>query len=107
MSKLLLDVRANGQWKRMGAVLLGSQSGSLSHNGPAGRQMYLFKCHTDHAVIERSTGGADYEVGYERAIQSIGLEKVARLDAENPDFECWLKTDHSTEPHRMRFRFLP
>jgi hypothetical protein len=106
MSQLVLLVRARGEWVQAGWPLKpGEPGGSLSHNGPSGREVYLFECRGDHSVLLRSKAGADVELGAARVIENLdGFEEVARMDAEHPSFECWLRTDRDSETRRYRFR---
>src|SRR5437660_1423172 len=108
MGILTVEFRAQGEWHRVGPALAPSAlPGSMSHNGPAGRQVYVFGCDGGHSLVLRSRGGMDVEhaAGSIRAIKSLeGFEEVARLTPERPSFECWLKTDRMREPTRVRFR---
>jgi hypothetical protein len=76
----------------------------MSHNAPDGRQVYRFRCLGDHSIIDRSVGGGDFEVGAVRAINPLaGWEEIATLNAENPTYDCWLKTDVSPQPRHIRW----
>lgn len=99
---LLFEIRMDGRWRELGRLETGDAPGSLSHNGPAGRQVYQFQCHGDYSVLERSLGGADTEVGPMRVVLSDGFERVAILRHGETE-EFWLKTDRMNAPHRVRF----
>lgn len=110
MGSLIVEFRAEGQWHRAGPPLSAAdQPGSVSHNGPAGRQVYVFECLGDRSVLKRSSLGADREHvgGLVRVVTSLGFEEVARLTPAQPSFECWLQTDRMREPMRFRFRHIP
>jgi hypothetical protein len=105
VSQLVLLVRTRGQWVQAGWPLKpGEPGGSLSHNVPDGREVYLFECRGDHSVLLRSRGGIDIEQGSTRVIDTEGFEEVARMDAEHPSFECWLRVGRDRETRRYRFR---
>lgn len=108
MGTLTVEFRARGEWHPVvgPALTPGAPPGSMSHNGPAGRQVYLFGCDGDYSLVLRSRGGVDVEhAGLVRELTALeGFEEVARLTPERPSFECWLKTDRMREPTRVRFR---
>ncbi len=106
---LIIEVRHYGCWLTPGTPLgSGEPDGSLSHNGPAGRQIYRFGCRGEHSVIERSAAGVDAELegGALRAISSRHFEQVAKLHAGDDPFECFLRTDRMVEPALFRFRHV-
>lgn len=103
---LILELRdpKRKAWQEIGRLQAG-ENGSVSHNPQAGkREIYRFRCLGEQSVVERSVAGADVEVGPLRAISTIGFDEVARLNAENPTVEMWLKTDRMPSPQRIRFR---
>jgi hypothetical protein len=108
---LIVEFRAEGRWHRAGPPLSADDpSGSMSHNGPAGRQVYVFGCDGPYSLVLRSRSGADREHagGLVRKLTALkGFEQVAELTPEQPSFECWLKTDRMREPMRFRFRHIP
>jgi hypothetical protein len=110
MAALLVEFRHQGEWRQVGPALTpGMRAGSLSHNGPAGRQMYVFGCDGPYSLLLRSTAGLDTaQPTLIRVVSALeGFEEIARLTPEQPAFECWLKIDRMREPTRFRFRHDP
>lgn len=103
MSSLIVEFRAKGKWHPVDPPLGPGEAGSVSHNGPAGRQLYVFQCEGDHSIMRRSSVGIDREDGVLREITSAGFEDVAEIIPGVP-YECFLKTDRMREPMRFRFR---
>jgi hypothetical protein len=105
---LIVELRFGGEWHRAGWPLSADDApGSMSHNGPAGRQVYVFGCDGPYSLVMRSKAGIDSEHagGLVRKLAVLeGFEEVARLTPERPSFECWLQTDRMREPMRFRFR---
>lgn len=101
--QLQMHFPSQGGWTTVGVQDLHALDGTMSHNGPAGREIYRFRCCGSHSEIERSVGGADLEVSVLRRVDSLGYETVARLTPEAPDLEFWLKTDRMPQPARFRF----
>lgn len=104
MSPLVFEMRQLKKWVELGRLGPEDTNGSLSHNGPAGRQVYMFGCHGDHSVIKRSEAGVDTDVGPLRITAALGYEEIARLTEESAPYEFWLKTDNMREPILVRFR---
>jgi hypothetical protein len=106
---LVLEVRAEGEWREVNRLGPSAAPGSLSHNGPQGRQVYVFRCLGHQSVLQRSQAGADLAHGDLRVLSSSasGFEDVARLTSEDPTAEFWLRPDNVVEPVRFRFRHQP
>jgi hypothetical protein len=105
---LVLEVRADGEWHEFGRFGPSAPPSSVSHNGPGGRQVYLFRCCGDYSVLQRSKAGADLSDSHARVLlSSAGLESVARLTAENPTADFWLRPGDADELMHFRFRHQP
>jgi len=102
---LVLEVRGDGEWLEFSRLSPSTRAGSLSHNGPEGRQVYVFRCLGHQSVLQRSKAGTDLMQGDIRALLPFaGYEEVARLTPEDPVADFWLCPDNVTEPVRFRFR---
>lgn len=109
MSALVVEVLRDGTWIQIGVAPRlpeGQLDGgaTVSHNEEAGRQIYWFACHGEYSVIRRSRLGVDLEAGEMRIVTSVGFEEVARLDADHPDADFWIRTDRMPAARRFRFR---
>lgn len=112
---LIVEIRRGGEWRPLGPapeIPDGQLDGgaTISHNAPAGRQIYWFACHGQHSTIKRSVLGVDQELGPHgmiRMLTTLDLETVVQLDETNPSCEFWIHTDQMREPHRIRFRHEP
>jgi hypothetical protein len=104
---LVLEVRVAEEWREFSRLGPSALPGSLSHNGPEGRQVYMFRCLGDYSILQRSEAGVDVGRGDLRGVSSLGLEDVARLTMEEPTVDFWLRPDNASEPVRFRFRHQP
>jgi hypothetical protein len=104
---LILEVRVPEEWREFNRLDPSEPPGSLSHNGPGDRQVYMFRCLGDYSILQRSKSGADFERGDLRAVSSLVFEDVARLTVEQPSVDFWLRPDNVEEPVRFRFRHQP
>lgn len=96
------------EWTEVGRLEPGGPAGSLSHNSPDGRDVIQFECFHTMAVIERSLGGADFEVsgGATRAVLAVaGMERLAVLTLAGESYEMDVQTDRMTRPMPFRFRY--
>lgn len=104
---LVLEIRESGAWREIGRCDRG-QTGSLSNNTDTGRDVIHFACQYDEAVIERSIGGTDQELGALRLTTTIGMERLTTL-APGECFELLLRTDpmvaRQARPVPLRFRY--
>jgi hypothetical protein len=103
-SALIVEARVDGEWRAVTRLGPSSPPASVSHNGPAGRQVYVYRCCGDHSVLLRSKAGADVTDGELRVLPSAGLEDVARLTPEAPTTDFWLRFDGADDSLHVRFR---
>lgn len=103
----MLELRLpdDGRWVVIGLMREGEPEGSMSSNAEGRREIIRFRLEPDYAVIERSRGGVDFEVGAQRGILSSGFDQLARL-YDGEQHELPIQTDRMTEPVTMRFRML-
>lgn len=101
--RLVVELAAPDGWRRIGVLRPGGEPGSMSHNTPAGREVVVFACLDDHALVQRSVAGVDSATPATRVISSAGLELVARL-GPGEDVVLWVRTDVASRAHKVRFR---
>jgi hypothetical protein len=96
--KLQLYAKAAGQtvWVVVKPALHpGDPAGSISTNGPAGRDLLVFGMDADGrgAHVSRSVAGVDADLGDQRGIVTEGLEELMALEAEGELYERTVVTD--------------
>lgn len=100
---LSIEVKLNGEWKRVGEVRPGDPPGSMSHNHPDGRRdIIVFGFEKGGVIVSRAGFGADMEVGPMRAHTSSVREVVAHLAVAGDSHEFIVTTDRSPVPRQIR-----
>ncbi len=99
-------VGSGGKWLPLSAPLLSGEAGSFSDNTDDGRrEVYHFSCHADTAMISRSKGGVDENVGPMRLSYLLdGLEIIATL-RDHETHTMQIKPDGQRMKVRVRFLF--
>lgn len=101
---LTVEIGNNDRWMQIGPVLEpGDLAGSMSDNSSGKRDVILFFITDDYAVVERSIGGTDTDVGPLRAMHTIGFEMVAML-MPGDTCELPIQTDRMRDPATLRFK---
>jgi hypothetical protein len=68
-----------GGWRLLAALSEGDREGSISDNGPGGREVILFACLGGCSRVRRSVVGGDELRGAARVVKTLGFEDLAVL----------------------------
>lgn len=78
--RLLMEMREpGGEWQSLSALTPSDPPGSVVSHSFQGRDVYLFHCAHDHAMIHRSLFGLDHEDGPHRVVDTAALQPVATI----------------------------
>ena len=108
MSPLRVEILRPGTdgWALVGEIQPGDSEASISDNHDDGRDVYSFgiDAEQNQGYINKSEGGVDFEVGRQRAIDSLGFTAIARLNS-GESYQMEVKTDKSPEPRVVKFTY--
>lgn len=90
-----------GGWRKIATLKDGDLPGSFSDHAADQREVIIFTCGQDAAMVWRSLGGVDAEIGEHRSVLTLGQELLAKLSAG----ESWEREIQTDSGFRITARF--
>lgn len=101
MREVVVEIDTGGGWRRAGSQSEAEPPGSLSSDDGSGRQVYIFGWYDGEGpAVWRAEGGYDVSNEAVRNIVTVGLVKVADLDAG--PYEMEFRRRGQSTPLRIR-----